>query len=142
VLTFILRRIVALIPLLFLVSIIVFGLVLLVPGDAATKLAGGEDASPQQIEQVRTELGLDRPFLTQYVDWLQGAVRLDLGDSLYSKQPVVSEIWDRVPVTLQIACSSGFRWGSSRACDRAGSATAESSWSRASRSRSRASGSR
>jgi len=103
VLTFILRRIVALIPLLFIVSIIVFGLVLLVPGDAATKLAGGEDASPQQIEQVRQELGLDRPFLTQYVDWLKGAVTLDLGDSLYSHQPVASEIRDRVPVTLQIA---------------------------------------
>ena len=102
-LTFILRRIVALIPLLFIVSIIVFGLVLLVPGDAATKLAGGEDASPQQIEQVRQELGLDRPFLTQYVDWLKGAVTLDLGDSLYSHQPVASEIRDRVPVTLQIA---------------------------------------
>ena len=50
-LTFILRRIVALIPLLFLVSIIVYGLVLLVPGDAATRLAGGEVASPQQIEE-------------------------------------------------------------------------------------------
>ena len=102
-LTFILRRIVALIPLLFIVSVIVFGLVLLVPGDAATRLAGGEDASPQQIEEVRTELGLDRPFVTQYVDWLKGAVKLDLGDSLYSKQPVASEIWDRIPVTLQIA---------------------------------------
>ena len=84
-------------------SVIVYGLVLLVPGDAATKLAGGEDASPQQIEAVREELGLDRPFVTQYVDWLEGAVTLDLGESLYSHQPVASEIWDRVPVTLQIA---------------------------------------
>jgi len=103
VLTFILRRIVALIPLLFIVSVIVFGLVLLVPGDAATKLAGGEDASPHQIEQVRHELGLDRPVVTQYVDWLKGAVKLDLGDSLYSQRPVASEIWERIPVTLQIA---------------------------------------
>jgi peptide/nickel transport system permease protein len=103
VLTFILRRIVALIPLLFIVSVIVFGLVLLVPGDAATRLAGGEDASPQQIEEVRKELGLDRPFVTQYVDWLEGAVQLDLGDSLFSQRPVASEIWERVPVTLQIA---------------------------------------
>jgi peptide/nickel transport system permease protein len=103
VLTFILRRIVALIPLLFIVSVIVFGLVLLVPGDAATRLAGGEDASPQRIEEVREELGLDRPFVTQYVDWLEGAVTFDFGESLYSQQPVASEIWDRVPVTLQIA---------------------------------------
>jgi peptide/nickel transport system permease protein len=103
VLTFILRRIVALIPLVFIVSVIVFGLVLLVPGDAATRLAGGEDASPQRIEEVREQLGLDRPFVTQYVDWLEGAVTLDFGDSLYSQQPVASEVWDRIPVTLQIA---------------------------------------
>ena len=94
-LTFILRRIVALIPLLFIVSVIVFGLVLLVPGDAATRLAGGEDASPQKIEEVRQELGLDRPFVTQYVDWLEGAVQLDFGDSLYSQRPVATEIWER-----------------------------------------------
>ena len=103
-LTFILRRIVALIPLLFIVSVIVFGLVLLVPGDAATRLAGGEDASPQNgSKKFATELGLDRPFVTQYVDWLEDAVTLDFGESLYSKQPVASEIWDRFPVTLQIA---------------------------------------
>lgn len=102
-LTFILRRILALIPLLFIVSLIVFGLVLLVPGDAATTLAGGEDATPERIEQVQQELGLDRPFLSQYGDWLGSAVQLDFGRSLYSQQPVVDEIWDRVPVTLQIA---------------------------------------
>ena len=102
-LTFILRRIVALIPLLFIVSVIVFGLVLLVPGDAATTLAGGEDATPQAIQDVRNQLGLDRPFVTQYVDWLDDALTFDFGESLYSHQPVTSEIWDRVPVTLQIA---------------------------------------
>ena len=102
-LTFILRRILALIPLLFIVSLIVFGLVLLVPGDAATTLAGGEDATPERIDQVQQELGLDRPFLSQYGDWLGSAVQLDFGRSLYSQQPVVDEIWDRVPVTLQIA---------------------------------------
>ena len=102
-LTFILRRIVALIPLLFIVSVIVFGLVLLVPGDAATTLAGGEEATPERIEQVQQELGLDRPFLSQYGDWLGSAVQLDFGRSLYSDQPVITEIWARVPVTLQIA---------------------------------------
>ena len=102
-LTFILRRIVALIPLLFIVSVIVFGLVLLVPGDAATTLAGGEEATNERIEQVQEQLGLDRPFLNQYGDWLGNAVQLDFGRSLYSQQPVVDEIWDRFPVTLQIA---------------------------------------
>jgi peptide/nickel transport system permease protein len=103
VLTFILRRIVSLIPLLFIVSVIVFGLVLLVPGDAATTLAGGDQATPDRIEQVRTDLGLDEPFVQQYGDWLGNAVQLDFGKSLYSDQSVANEIWDRVPVTLQIA---------------------------------------
>jgi len=103
VLTFILRRIAALIPLLFLVSIIVFGLVLLVPGDAATTLAGGDQATTERIAEVKEQLGLDRSFVAQYVDWLGDAVQLDFGRSLYSDQPVVSEIWDRFPVTLQIA---------------------------------------
>ncbi len=102
-LTFILRRIVSLIPLLFIVSVIVFGLVLLVPGDAATTLAGGDQATPDRIEQVRTDLGLDEPFVQQYGDWLGNAVQLDFGKSLYSDQSVANEIWDRVPVTLQIA---------------------------------------
>ncbi len=102
-LTFILRRIAALIPLMFIVSLFVFGLILIVPGDAATTLAGGEDATPERIDLVRDQLGLDRPFLSQYGDWLGGAVKLDFGDSLYSNQPVASEIRDRFPVTLQLA---------------------------------------
>ena len=102
-LTFILRRILALIPLLFIVSLFIFGLVLLVPGDAATTLAGGEEATTERIELVRDQLGLDRPFVNQYGDWLGSAVKLDFGDSLYSNQPVTSEIWDRFPVTLQLA---------------------------------------
>ena len=102
-LTFILRRIAALIPLLFIVSLMVFGLILLVPGDAAVTLAGGDQATPERVEEIQQELGLDEPFLSQYADWLGNAVQLDLGRSLYSDQPVVSEIWDRFPVTLQIA---------------------------------------
>jgi len=103
VLTFILRRIAALIPLLFIVSVIVFGLVLLVPGDAAVTLAGGDQATPERVQQVQTDLGLDQPFLSQYRQWLGNALHLDFGRSLYSDQTVTSEIWDRFPVTLQIA---------------------------------------
>jgi peptide/nickel transport system permease protein len=103
VVTFILRRILALIPLLFIVSVIVFGLVLLVPGDAATTLAGGDQATTERIAQVQDQLGLDDPFLNQYGRWVENAVQLDFGDSLYSDQSVVSEIWARFPVTLQIA---------------------------------------
>jgi peptide/nickel transport system permease protein len=103
VLTFILRRIAALIPLLFIVSIIVFGLILLVPGDAALTLAGGEDATPDRIQMIREQLGLDRSFVSQYLTWLGNALHFDFGRSLYSNQTVVSEIWQRIPITLQIA---------------------------------------
>ncbi len=102
-LTFIIRRILALIPLLFIVSVIVFGLILLVPGDAAITLAGGDAATRPRILLVRHQLGLDKPFLSQYVSWLGNALHLDFGRSLYSNQTVVSEVWQRFPVTLQIA---------------------------------------
>jgi peptide/nickel transport system permease protein len=103
VLTFILRRIAALIPLLFIVSVFVFGLIVLVPGDAAITLAGGEDATPERIELVRKQLGLDQSFLSQYLDWLGDAITLDFGESLYSNTAVTTEIRDRFPVTLQLA---------------------------------------
>ncbi len=102
-LTFILRRLAALIPLLFIVSVIVFGLILLVPGDASITLAGGDAATPARIVAVRHQLGLDRSFLSQYGQWLGNALHLDFGRSLYSNQTITSEIWQRFPVTLQIA---------------------------------------
>jgi len=103
VLTFILRRVLALIPLLFIVSVIVYGLILIVPGDPAITLAGGEEATNERIEEVQKELGLDRPFLVRYGEWVGNAVQLDFGRSLYSDLPITEEIAERFPKTLQIA---------------------------------------
>jgi peptide/nickel transport system permease protein len=99
------RRVVSLIPILLIVSFVVFMLTELVPGDAAVTIAGGADATPERIEQVRTELGLDRPVLERYGDWLADAVQLDFGRSLLNQQgPTISEeISARLPVTFSIA---------------------------------------
>jgi peptide/nickel transport system permease protein len=91
------------VPLLLVVSFAVFGLVVLVPGDAAVTIAGGPDAPPESVAAVREELGLDEPFLTQYVDWLGGVVRLDFGDSLSTGRPIVEELGATAPVTLGLA---------------------------------------
>jgi peptide/nickel transport system permease protein len=99
------RRLLLLIPTLLLVTFGAFSLVALVPGDAATYLAGGETASPERIAEVRDELGLDDPHLVQYGRWLRGAVRLDFGDSLYGGS-VTDQIRHRLPVTLSIVGAS------------------------------------
>lgn len=100
------RRLLLLIPTLLLVTFGVFMLTALVPGDAATTLAGGETATPERIEQVREELGLNEPFVVQYLDWLGDAVRLDFGNSLVTGISVSDEITTRLPVTLSIVVAA------------------------------------
>jgi peptide/nickel transport system permease protein len=106
--TLILRRLLMLIPTMLIVSFAVYGLITLVPGDAAIALAGGAEATPEQVEQVREELGLNDPFLVQYWNWLKDALQGDLGTSLTSGEPVVSEIGTRFPVTLSIVLAGLF----------------------------------
>jgi peptide/nickel transport system permease protein len=87
---------------LFIVSFAVFGLIKLIPGDAAVQLAGGDNATPQRIAEIRHQLHLNDPFLAQYWRWLSHAVRGDFGRSLISGQSVSAEVWRRFPVTLSI----------------------------------------
>jgi peptide/nickel transport system permease protein len=108
VLTFIVRRLLALIPLMLIVSFLVFSLVVFLPGDPAESIAGGTDAAPEQIEKVRNELGLDDPLLVQYGRWLGDAVQGDLGTSLYTKRSVADEIVSRFPVTFSVAIGAIF----------------------------------
>lgn len=105
-LALVLRRLSSSIPLLLVVSFTVFSLTYLVPGDAAVTLAGGENASPQAIERVRDQLGLDRPMFVQYWDWLTGVATLDLGTSLYDGRPLLPVIADRFPVTLGLTAAA------------------------------------
>ena len=105
------RRLVSLVPILLLVSTVVFLLTELVPGDAATTLAGGADATRERIAEVRTELGLDRPLLERYGDWLGDAVQLDLGSSLLSREgapTIIEELGTKLPVTFSIAFAGLF----------------------------------
>ncbi|MDG4834293.1 ABC transporter permease [Solwaraspora sp. WMMD1047] len=112
--------------LLFLVSVAVFGLVLLIPGDPAVTIAG-EDASPQQLDSIRAELGLDEPLPVQYGQWLSGAVTGDLGTSFHTRVPVTESILARFPATfsltvaaLVVALAIGLSFGLVAAAHRGG----------------------
>ena len=109
-LALIVRRLISLIPILLIVSFVVFMLTELVPGDAATTLAGGADATPERIAEVRTQLGLDRPVLERYGDWLVDAVQLDFGSSLLNQSgpTIAEEIRERIPVTFSVALAGLF----------------------------------
>lgn len=86
-------------------SIIAFLLPRLVPGDPAVALAGGE-ADPETLEAIRRDLGLDQPLIVQYVQWVLGVFRGDLGDSYIFGQPVAQLISDRMAGTLQLAVAA------------------------------------
>lgn len=100
-LPFVVRRLLATIPLLFLVSLVVFSFVHILPGDPAV-LFLGEEATPETLAQFRTRLGFDRPLHLQYGEWLNRALRGDLGRSLRSNQPVTEAILQRLPMTLEL----------------------------------------
>jgi peptide/nickel transport system permease protein len=86
--------------LLFIASVVAFGLLQLEQGNAADTLAGSTGATVAQIKVLERQLGLDRPVVVQYADWLGHAVRGNLGVSLINQQPVASLIAARIPVTL------------------------------------------
>ena len=103
--TFIGRRILQAIPVILLASIPIFLLLHAAPGDPALMVAG-EDASESTIAAVRRDLGLDRPIAIQYVSWLGGLVRGDLGRSFLSELPVAQLIAQRLPATLELAVTA------------------------------------
>ena len=101
-LTFLGKRLLQVVPTLFFVSIIIFSLQQLLPGDPALIMAG-EDRDPQVIEQIRQQYHLDRPLPVQYVYWIKGVLTGNLGESMRIKQPVLELIRDKLPVTVQLA---------------------------------------
>jgi peptide/nickel transport system permease protein len=100
--SYILKRIASLIPVLFVVSVVVFLVIYLIPGGPATALLGME-ASPDQIAALNAELGFDRPFLVQYADWLLGVLHGDWGESYFLNQSVISSIGEYFGPTLSLA---------------------------------------
>jgi peptide/nickel transport system permease protein len=105
VLSFLLRRFALTIPVLFGVATLVFSLIHLVPGDPAQAMLG-EGAAPQDIEDLRSKLGLDRPLLEQYGAFLRGALRGDLGVSFRTGQTVTNMIVERMPATIELALAA------------------------------------
>ncbi len=98
---FIARRLVQMIPVLLGVTIVVFGLLQLIPGDPATAMLGMQ-ARPESLAALRSELGLDRPLWEQYFRYVANIARLDLGESLKFKVSVASLLGDRLEVTLAL----------------------------------------
>ena len=101
-LTFILRRLIATIPVMGVVALFVFLLLHLSPGDPATVIAG-DYASPADIARIRAQLGLDQPLYIQFTNWLAQLSRGDLGISIFSNLPVSQLILQRVEPTLSLA---------------------------------------
>ncbi|MGE5596136.1 MAG: ABC transporter permease [Hyphomicrobiales bacterium] len=102
---FVARRLLEIIPVLFLVSVFIFMLIRLVPGDPAAFLAGS-DASPEDVERTREQLGLTGSPVSQYLNWIGDAIRLDFGDSFRYRLPVSEVIRDQLEPTLQLALSA------------------------------------
>ncbi len=100
-LTFLGNRLLQLIPTLFFVSVIIFSLQQLLPGDPALVMAG-EEKDPEVIEQIRRQYHLDRSLPVQYAYWLNGLLHGDLGESLRIKQPVFDLVREKLPVTIQL----------------------------------------
>ncbi|MFD3214162.1 nickel ABC transporter permease [Bacillus sp. BR_7a] len=104
-LMFIFRRILQLIPVLFGVVFVVFLIMQMVPGDPALLIAG-EGASKETVEQIRHQLGLDKPFIMQYFSYIGNILQGDFGVSIRSNRPVLDEVLIRLPITIELALCS------------------------------------
>ncbi|HEX7930950.1 MAG TPA: ABC transporter permease [Sphingomicrobium sp.] len=100
-LAYIVKRILATIPVMLVVALTVFSLLFLAPGDPATMIAG-DQASAADIDRIRQSLGLDQSFLVQFGSWLWRLVHFDLGNSVFTGQPVTSLMAERVGPTLSV----------------------------------------
>jgi peptide/nickel transport system permease protein len=105
VLAYTLKRLAALLPVLAVVSIVIFAIIHLTPGNPARAILGPE-ASAQDVEALSERLGLNRPLPVQYVEWLGHAFTGDLGDSLFLRKPVTQAVFDNAVPTLQLAISA------------------------------------
>ena len=96
------RRVGLAIPTLFILSVMVFLIVRVLPGDVVTILSEGMAATPEQLQSERRRLGLDRPLYDQYIAWTSALARGDMGNSLWSGRPVGEELLSKLPVTAEL----------------------------------------
>jgi peptide/nickel transport system permease protein/oligopeptide transport system permease protein len=101
-LNYVIKRLFSTVPVLIGISLLLFFMLRMLPGDPAQVLAG-QMATPEEIKTIRTQLGLDRPIHVQYASFLSRLVRFDLGRSARTQNPVTEEIWARLPNTLLLA---------------------------------------
>ena len=98
------RRILLAVPVLVLSSLIVFGLMRVMPGDALTTLMGESgNVGERELKKLRKDLGLDRPYYQQYLIWVWGMVSLNPGDSIFTNEPIPVALKKSIPVTLELA---------------------------------------
>jgi peptide/nickel transport system permease protein len=102
---YLLRRVLAAIPVMGVVALFVFLLLRLTPGDPAAILAG-DNATPEQLERIRSSLGLNQPLYTQFFTWVGSLLRGDLGTSLSSNQPVLKLIGQRIEPSIAVAIAT------------------------------------
>src|SRR3954462_9667506 len=100
-LSYIVRRILATIPVVLLVALFVFSLLYIAPGDPAAIIAG-DQATPGDVERIRASLGLDRPFLVRFIDWFWHVLQGDLGTSIFTNLPVSHMIAQRIEPTMSL----------------------------------------
>jgi peptide/nickel transport system permease protein len=101
-LEYLLRRLATIVPTLIFVSMLIFGLQQLLPGDPAVVLAG-EDRDPNVVAYLRQKLHLDEPLPMRYLYWINGVLHGDLGESLRMQKPVLALILEKLPVTVELA---------------------------------------
>ncbi len=101
-LSYLVKRLFTLVPTVFFVTVIIFGLQQLLPGDPATMLAG-EDQDPTVIAYLQKKMHLDEPLPVRYAYWIGGVLQGDLGESLRIQKPVLELIQEKLPVTLELA---------------------------------------
>ncbi|MHC1551366.1 ABC transporter permease [Phyllobacterium sp. K27] len=101
-LTYMLKRLLAVIPVIFGLSVIVFLVMALIPGDTATAILGSY-ATPENVERINRDLGLDKPLLQQYAIWIGNVLRGDFGRSFALNRPVIDEVLERFQATLILA---------------------------------------
>lgn len=105
-LRYIVRKLLLAIPIIFALITLVFFLMHLLPGDAVSSMTTGFALSASDQQQLRHELGLDRPLIVQYADYMKGAIQGDFGRSLFNHQPVTEQISRQIGATLQLAIAS------------------------------------
>jgi peptide/nickel transport system permease protein len=106
--TYIARRLILIVPTFFMITVLVFTLIHIAPGDPAIAMVGRHGLSKEILEKLRTDYGLDQPIPVQYLIWVSKVVQGDLGYSYVSKRPVITMIGERVPYTLELMLAAEF----------------------------------